>query len=157
MILFVITTFLLTFGNLTYLPQIVSAENHNIGTIDDYTGLSIVKQEKAREIIHNLKAQLSQLGLSIEHSKVLTNLNDEQKAKAKEIFKQLREGKITRDEAYTKLEELGISIPNNHENLDEETKEKAASIVEDARSQLKQLGIKLPKRFERIIKETGQK
>ncbi|MFY3791410.1 hypothetical protein ACOQFO_06900 [Ureibacillus sp. MALMAid1270] len=135
------------------------------GHSDIFENLDEEIKEKAKEIMKQAKEgsisreaakkQLSELGVDLPDKKqqLLKGLDEETKTKAKEIFKQLREGKITKEEAHTKLGELGITLPKHDEleNLDPETKEKVAELVEDARTKLEQLGLKLPKRFEKFL------
>lgn len=150
------TTLLITLGTSHFFANTTFAENQVFGTIDDYTGLNVEKQQKAYEIIQQLKLNLSKLGITVPPPENFSNLDENTKEKVKEILQSLREGKITKEEARAKLKELGITLPkhDNQKNVSEKTKEQAQFLVEDARSQLEQLGVNLPINFEKIIKET---
>lgn len=151
-----IISFLFSLLVLMLASSTVFAEKPVIGTIDDYIGISGENKEKAKEIIDNLKVQLSKLGITF--NKKHMNLDEDSREKVREIFKNLREGKISKEEAEVQLKKFGITFPkeNKLKNMDKETKEKVASLVEDARLKLKDLGVRLPKRFERMIKETKE-
>ncbi|SOC37119.1 hypothetical protein [Ureibacillus acetophenoni] len=146
-----IISFLFSLLVIMLVNQAAFAVTPVIGTIDDYNGISGEDKEKAKEIINNLKEQLSKLGITIDKKHI--HLDDQSKEKVIEIFKNLHEGKISDEEAEAQLKEFGITLPKDNEfkNMDQETKEKVTSLVEDARSKLKDLGLKLPKKFERMI------
>ena len=146
-------TLLFFIGAMLYPTETAVAEkNRIIGTIDDYT--EFYKLKKSDVIIHQVKSLLGNPENILENNEK-TIMDEETKAKAKEILKNLREGKITIEEARHQFKELGIILPEqeNSDNLDDVTKEKVGSIAEDARSKLKDLGLKLPKRFERFIND----
>ncbi|KGR77738.1 hypothetical protein [Ureibacillus manganicus] len=147
-------TFLLSIGAILPYAETAFAENNLIiGTIDDYTDTNSQKQERANVIILPVKSVLSN-SEKLDEGKTI--LDEETKAKAKDILKSLREGKITIEEARAKLKELGIILPKQ-DNLNEDvTKEKEMSRVENARLKLKELGLKLPKKFEQFINDTQE-
>ncbi|EMF47618.1 hypothetical protein B481_0620 [Planococcus halocryophilus Or1] len=96
------------------------------------------------------------------------DLDDETKDQAKAILDELQDDTITKEEAQTQLEALGIELPkmgehqgkgNRHgnpfEDLDEETQTQAKAIMDElkdgtltkveAQAQLEALGVELPK------------
>lgn len=147
-------TFLFSIGAILFSTETAFAENNRIiGTIDDYTDTNSQKQERANVIILPVKSVLSNPE-KLDEGKTI--LDEETKAKAKDILKSLREGKITIEEARAMLKELGIILPKQ-DNLNEDvTKEKEMSRVENARLKLKELGLKLPKKFEQFINDTQE-
>nr|WP_106779099.1 hypothetical protein [Lysinibacillus timonensis] len=144
-------------------PSIHAQENRPF-SFSEYTGLEIENKERAREIIQNLKEELSKLGVPTGHGHqhFLANLDEETKEKAKQILKNAKEGTITHEEAKTQLAEIGVKFPNKKhkqfDNLDEETKTKAKEIFkqvhegkmtqDEAKTKLQELGITLPKKNE---------
>lgn len=117
-------TFLFSIGAILFYTETAFAENNLIiGTINDYTDTNSQKQERANVIILTVKSVLSNQE-KLDEGKTI--LDEETKAKAKDILKSLREGKITIEEARAKLKELGIILPKQ-DNLNEDvTKEKVS-------------------------------
>lgn len=153
------TTLLFVLGTFVFSPPSIEAKVPVLGTIDDYTGIRAEKSEQAKDIIRNLKEQLSNLGVSFEHSNWFAELDNETKKRAFEIIKNAKEGTISHEDAKDQLKELGVQLPKkkNHifEGIDEETKEKAKDIFkqirdgkltkEEAKTKLEELGITMPK------------
>lgn len=127
-------------------------------------------KEKMQAILDDLKKDLAELGVELPskgekdgHGNLLADLDDATKAKAQEILDQQAAGTLTKTEAQTQLTELGVELPSKGEkegrgeflaDLDDETKEKAQSIIdeeragnitqEEAQTQLAELGVELP-------------
>lgn len=129
----------------------------------------ILAQVEAGTITHDeAEEQLTALGVEINEGggkgDLFADLDEETKAKAEAIMEQMRNEEITREEADAQLEALGIEIPEHGgrgghggkgghglgggavlEGLDEETKEQAESLIEDAETELEDLGVdKMP-------------
>lgn len=122
--------------------------------------LDAATQAKVKAIKDELRTELSKLGVTLpEHdgkgkgSKEdrFANLDEETKAKAEAILKNAKSGAITREEAKSQLEQLGITIPERAKqgekvdflaNLDAETKAKAQQLLDQAQTELESLGVK---------------
>lgn len=103
------------------------------------------------------KKQLQALGITLpERPDLFADLDDETKAKAEAIMEKLKSGDLTREQADEQLEALGVDLPehgrhggkgrgNMLQGLDDETKAKAESLIEEAKTQLEDLGVdKMP-------------
>ncbi|MCM3787253.1 hypothetical protein M3221_02335 [Domibacillus indicus] len=103
------------------------------------------------------KKQLQALGITLpERPDLFADLDDETKAKAEAIMEKLKSGDLTREQADEQLEALGADLPKHGrhggkgrgdmlQGLDDETKAKAESLIEDAETQLEDLGVdKMP-------------
>jgi hypothetical protein len=136
------------------------------------THLDAATQAKVQKIKDDLKTQLATLGVTLPErgdkggkDKFLSNLDEATKTKAQAILDNEKAGTITREEAKTQLNALGVTLPERGEkgrkdgflaNLDEATKAKAQAIFEkekagtitreEAKTQLSALGVTLPER-----------
>ena len=130
-------------------PSILATGHHR----DELTNLDADTKEQVDEILGNLKKELIALGVTfpdrIELHKQYDELDDETKAKLKEIRQQVKEGKLTKEQAFEKMKELGIQFPHKEdhmnkmfEELDAEKRKKAEALVADATAQLQKLGVK---------------
>ena len=101
----------------------------------------------------NLKKELVALGVTFPDHKELhkqyDNLDAETKAKLKEIKQQVKEGKLTKEQAFEKMKEFGITFPHKEDHmnkifdeLDAEKRKKAEVLVANATAQLEKLGVK---------------
>ncbi|WP_050180037.1 hypothetical protein [Domibacillus robiginosus] len=103
------------------------------------------------------ETQLKALGVKLpERPDRFANLDEETKAKAEAIMEKLKSGDVTREQAAEQLEALGVDLPERGghggkgrgdmlQGLDDETKAKAESLIEDAKTQLEDLGVdKMP-------------
>jgi hypothetical protein len=131
---------------------------------DLFANLDEATKTKAEAIMENQKAgtitkeeaktQLEALGITLpEHggkgrmNGLFANLDDATKAKAEAIMENQKAGTITKDEAKTQLEALGIPLPERGhkrdllEGLDAATKEQAQELIDDAKTELEDLGI----------------
>ena len=131
------------------LPYTFAAEHHG----DELTNLDANTKKQVDEILINLKKELVALGVTFPEHKALhkqyEELDNETKAKLKEIKQQVKEGKLTKEQAFEKMKELGIEFSHkeNHmnkmfEELDAENRKKAESLVADAIAQIEKEGDK---------------
>lgn len=125
--------------------------------------LDSATQAKVTAIKDELRTELSKLGVTLpEHNGKgkgskegrFDNLDEETKAKAEAILKNAKSGVITREEAKSQLEQLGITMPERAKhgekvekvdflaNLDAETKAKAQQLLDQAQAELESLGVK---------------
>lgn len=138
----------------------VSANSGHHKFHEEYEQLDTKTKEKVDSILSSLKTDLKELGLKIpDHPKhePSQKLDDKTKTKAKEIFKQKREGTITKEEAEIQLAGLGVKMPKHpmhesYEKLDEETKEKVKIRIEEAKAEFKKLDVTFPKKFDYLTK-----
>ncbi|MFC7684875.1 hypothetical protein [Ureibacillus sp. GCM10028918] len=130
---------------------------------EEYDKLDDAAKAKVDESLSTLKSDLKEMGLEVPQNKFheqMKNLDKETQENVKAIFKQVKENKMTKEEADKKLAELGVDPPKHKEckvfeNLDEETKEKVKAIFKDqkegnitkeeAHKKLAELGIEMPK------------
>ncbi|MBZ5753843.1 hypothetical protein [Metabacillus rhizolycopersici] len=132
-----------------------------------FAGLDDATKEKAEAIVEQLKndsitqeeaqAQLADLGVELPEradkggrGDMLAGLDDATKEKAEAIVEQLKNDSITQEEAQTQLADLGVELPAKGEkgdrgdmfaDLDDESKEKAQVLIEEAEAQLAELGV----------------
>jgi len=145
----------------------------SIGVVGSAVG-PVFASETTEALTENA-AEQSETGLSKdkeERRSPFADLDDETKDQAKAILDELQDDTITKEEAQTQLQALGIELPemgerqgkgNRHGNpfadLDEETQTQAKAIMdelkdgtltkEEAQTQLQALGIELPEMGER--------
>lgn len=131
------------------IPNPLAGEHHG----DELTNLDTETKKQVDEILGNLKKELVALGVTFPDHKELhkqfNNLDAETKTKLKEIKQQVKEGKLTKEEAAEKMKELGITYPNKEDvmnkmfdELDAEKRKKAEALVATATAQLEKLGVK---------------
>jgi hypothetical protein len=133
-----------------------------LANLDDATKAkaeAILEKEKAGTITHEeAKAQLKALGVNVperggegKKADLFASLDDATKAKAEAILEKEKAGTITKEEAKTQLEELGVTLPERGNkgqkedlfaNLDDETKAKAQELIDHAKAELEKLGVK---------------
>ncbi|WP_409295683.1 hypothetical protein V1498_19795 [Peribacillus sp. SCS-26] len=145
-----------------------------------FASLSEANKEKARDIMEQLKAgkiteaaakeKLQKLGADLPEGKrfggpdggPFASLSETNKEKARDIMKQLKDGKITEAAAKEKLQKLGADLPEGKRfggpfaSLSEENKEKARDIIKQlkdgkiteavAKEKLQKLGADLPQK-----------
>lgn len=73
----------------------------------------------------------------------------------KEIFKQLKDGTLSEEQAKEKLSKFGVDLPKNpmrekFEKLDEETKEKVKTRINEAKKEFEKIGVPFPKKYEQL-------
>ncbi|MGM9943669.1 MAG: hypothetical protein ACI33M_01925 [Lysinibacillus sp.] len=135
------------------LGMIVSVTIPNALATEYQTNLDTETKKQVDEILGNLKTELVALGVTFPDHKELhkqyDNLDAETKAKLKEIKQQVKEGKLTKEEAAEKMKELGITCPHKEDyknkifdELDAEKRKKAEALVANATAQLEKLGVK---------------
>ncbi|MFJ8260394.1 hypothetical protein ACIQ4I_00330 [Rummeliibacillus sp. NPDC094406] len=96
--------------------------------------------------------QLKALGVSFPkhpRAEMFAKLDDKTKTKVKEIMKKVKDGSLTKEEADKQLKALGVSFPKHHgkvKHLDTNTKEKAQTLIKDAKAQVNKLGADFPSR-----------
>ena len=133
-------------------PNALATEHHKMHR-DELTNLDANTKKQVDEILGNLKKELVALGVTFPDHKELhkqyEELDDETKAKLKEIKQKVKEGKLTKEEAFEKMKELGITFPHKEdhmnkmfEELDAEKRKKAEALVANATTQLEKLGVK---------------
>ena len=131
------------------MPNAFATEHHG----DELTNLDANTKKQVDEILFNLKKELVALGVTFPEHKELhkqyDELDAETKAKLKEIKQQVKEGKLTKEQAFEKMKELGIKFPHKEdhmnkmfEELDAEKRKKAEALVAEATAQLQKLGVK---------------
>ena len=149
-------TFSMMFSTTTAKQDVFASEKNS--------KLDAVTQQKVKTVLNKLDEDLTKLGVTVPkkpHCKTFEKLDDETKVKVKEIMKQMKDGKITKEEGLAQLKKLGIILPKHHpksdqfSKLDDNTKAKVKEIFqkvkngtiskEEADRQLKALGITLPK------------
>ncbi|WP_102692137.1 hypothetical protein [Rummeliibacillus pycnus] len=145
-------------------PTIVSAAEQNQTASEHQSTLNPKTQQKVDEILNKLDADLAKIGAPVPkhhaNCEAFNKLDDQTKAKVKEIMKKVKDGSLTKEEAEKQLKALGISFPKHPKaemfsKLDDKTKTKVKEIMkkvkdgsltkEDAEKQLKALGISFPK------------
>nr|WP_106782676.1 hypothetical protein [Lysinibacillus timonensis] len=132
-----------------------------LANLDDETKdqvQAILAEEQAGTITwEEAQTQLAELGVDFPakgdkgaRGDFLANLDDETKEQAQAILDQEQAGTITREEAQTQLAELGVDFPAKGDkgargdfltNLDDETKEQAQALIDEAEEELAELGI----------------
>jgi hypothetical protein len=134
--------------------------NDLFANLDDATKAkaeAIMENEKAGTITkEEAKTQLEALGVTVPErggkgrmNDLFANLDDATKAKAEAIMENEKAGTITKDEAKTQLEALGVTLPergHGHkgdllEGLDAATKEQAQELIDNAKTELEDLGV----------------
>ena len=131
------------------MSNIFAAKHHS----DELTNLDADTKKQVDEILINLKKVLVALGVTFPDHKELhkqyDELDAETKAKLKEIKQQVKEGQLTKEQAFEKMKELGITFPHKEDHmnkifdeLDAEKRKKAEALVANATAQLEKLGIK---------------
>ncbi|WP_431026863.1 hypothetical protein [Lysinibacillus sp. LZ02] len=107
-------------------------------------------REKVDDILINLKKELVTLGVTFPdpeetHDK-FEGLDEETKAKVKEIKQQMKDGRLTKEQAAEKCKELGVELPNHKdkmfEELDAAKRKQAEALVAEATTELEKLGVK---------------
>ncbi|QCS54543.1 hypothetical protein [Priestia flexa] len=143
---------------------IVQRTNH----YKDVVQLDAETQEKVDAVMNEAKTKLEKLGVEFPEKKdhPFHNLTQEQKEQFHSIMEQVKDGSLTKEEAYTKLKEQGINLPKKmhkhpFSNLTEEQKEQAKKIMnqikegsitkEEGIAKLKEMGITLPERESRLL------
>ena len=95
------------------IPHTLAAEHQ--------TNLDANTKKQVDEILSNLKNELVALGVTFPDHKELhkqyDDLDEETKAKLKEIKQQVKEGKLTKEEAVEKMKELGITCPYKKDHM----------------------------------------
>ncbi|HWI48850.1 MAG TPA: hypothetical protein VNU45_11575 [Rummeliibacillus sp.] len=163
----------------TAAPTFAATVDQNKTATEQQPKLNPKTQQKVNEILNKLDSDLAKLGAPVpkHHAKcaMFENLDDNTKAKVKEIMKKVKDGSITKEEADKQLKALGVSFPK-HPNgdmfgkLDDNTKAKVKEIMhkvkagsltkEEADKQLKALGVSFPKhhgKFKHLDDETKAK
>lgn len=121
-------------------------------------------QQKLDEILNKLDSDLAKIGAPVPkhhaNCEAFNKLDDNTKAKVKEIMVKVKDGSLTKEEAEKQLKALGVSFPKHHRgemfaNLDDKTKAQVKEIMqkvktgsitkEEAEKQLKALGVTFPK------------
>lgn len=169
---------ILAFGIFGAQATPILAHDHSFH--DNYDKLDKEKKQQVDTILESLKTDLEKWGLKPpqHHHDFLDNLDEETKMKAKDIFKQAEEGKISKEEADKQLSELGIDTKKDKEyckafeNLNEEQKKQVKDIFkqkkdgtiteEQAKEKLAEFGVDLPKdpmreKFDKLDEETKAK
>ncbi|MCH4826345.1 hypothetical protein [Planococcus halocryophilus] len=144
-----------------------------------------ITKEEAQTQLQALGIELPEMGelqgKGNRHGNPFADLDEETQTQAKAIMDELKDGTLTKEEAQTQLQALGIELPemgerqgkgNRHGNpfadLDEETQTQAKAIMdelkdgtltnEEAQAQLEALGIEAPElkgdRFADLDEET---
>ncbi|WP_458411787.1 hypothetical protein ACNQFZ_13095 [Schinkia sp. CFF1] len=99
------------------------------------------------------KTQLAQLGVDLPeragglHGAAFDKLDDATKAKVQAIMDKVKDGSLSRDDAKTQLDQLGVNLPERagglhgaaFDKLDDATKAKVQEILKDAKEQIKEL------------------
>ncbi|RPJ94604.1 hypothetical protein CW357_14565 [Rummeliibacillus sp. TYF005] len=146
------------------IPSFTATAQDHVLTSEKNSNLDAATQQKVKTVLNKLDEDLTKLGVTVPkkpHCEMFEKLDDQTKEKVKEIMKQMKEGKITKEEGLAQLKKLGITLPKHHpkvdqfSKLDDNTKAKVKEIFqkvkngtiakEEADRQLKALGITLPK------------
>ncbi|MGX9134366.1 hypothetical protein ACWV26_08295 [Rummeliibacillus sp. JY-2-4R] len=154
----------ITMGFISHNPTLAASAIENKTASESNSKLDAQTKQKVDTILSKLDADLAKIGVPVHkhpaRGELFKNLDENTKAKAKEILKKAKEGTITRDEAHKQLKALGIEFPKHHKheifkNLDENTKVKVKKIMENVKSgaitkeeahkQLKALGVEFSK------------
>lgn len=164
-------TSLVGFSNASAEEQSVSKEQFK-SSMEQVDEEVLTQVKELREQMKNgeitkeeMKEQFEELGFSLPYSKrdfgakghfgFAQDLDEETREQMEAIKEQVKNGELSKDEAKTQLEELGITHPSKpQDNLDEETKAQLESIKEqvkngeitkeEAQEKLEALGVELP-------------
>ncbi len=131
-----------------------------LADLDDATkekAQAILDQQKAGTITkEEAQNQLAEIGVDLPskgdkgaRGDFLNNLDDATKEKAQAILDGERAGTITKEDAQSQLAELGVNLPTKGDkgerdflaDLDDATKEKAQTLIDEAEAALAELGI----------------
>lgn len=160
---------------------IAHANNDYHSFHEQYDELSDESKEEVKAILHSLKSDLIDLGMTFPKSsgfhEKFNQLDEKSKEKVEEILDEFEEKKLTKEKANEQLKPYGLELPDKDkcnllEDLDNATKKKAQDIYsqlkngsiskEEAEKQLKELGITIPKNpleesFNKLNEETKNK
>ncbi|MDN4494336.1 hypothetical protein [Ureibacillus aquaedulcis] len=137
-------------GRGDFLADLDDATKEKAQAILDEQKAGTITQEEAQTQLASLGVDLPSKGNKGGHGDFLADLDDATQEKAQSILDQQKAGTITQADAQTQLAELGVDLPTKKSkgsredflaDLDDATKEKAETLIDEAEAALAELGI----------------